>query len=60
MGITFKIEDGSYHAITPMVIGVLKWLDLLTRDEFAELDKRFPPVLRNIRGDVIGMIEMKF
>lgn len=60
MGITFKIEDGSYHAITPMVIGVLKWLDLLTRDEAAELDKRFPPVLRNIRGDVIGMIEMKF
>ena len=60
IGITFKIEDGSYHAIAPMVIGVLKWLDLLTRDEFAELDKRFPPVLRNIRGDVIGMIEMKF
>ena len=60
MGITFKIEDGSYHAIAPMVIGVLKWLDLLTRDEFAELDKRFPPVLKNIRGDVIGMIEMKF
>ena len=60
MGITFKIEDGSYQAITPMVIGVLKWLDLLTRDEAQALDEKFPPILRNIRGDIIGTIEMKF
>lgn len=60
MGITFKIEDGSYQATTPMVIGVLKWLDLLTKDERQELDSKYPPILRNIRGDVIGTIEMKF
>ena len=60
MGITFKIEDGSYAAVTPMVIAILKHLDLLTKDEAAELDKTFPPILKNHRGDVIGTIETIF
>lgn len=60
LGIAFKIEDGSYNAVTPMVIAVLKHLDLLTKDEAAELDKKFPPVLKNHRGDVIGTIETVF
>ena len=60
LGIAFKIEDGSYAAVTPMVIAVLKHLDLLTKDESAELDKRFPPILKNHRGEVIGTIETVF
>ena len=60
LGITFKIEDGSYSAVTPMTIAVLKHLDLLTKDESAELDKIFPPVLKNHRGEVIGTIEAVF
>ena len=60
LGIAFKIEDGSFAAVTPMVIAVLKHLDLLTKDEAAELDKKFPPVLKNHRGDVIGTIEAVF
>ncbi len=60
LGIAFKIEDGSFAAVTPMVIAVLKHLDLLTKDEAAELDKKFPPVLKNHRGDVIGTIETVF
>ena len=60
LGIAFKIEDGSYNAVTPMVIAVLKHLELLTKDEAAELDKKFPPVLKNHRGDVIGTIETVF
>lgn len=60
LGITFKIEDGDYSAVTPMTIAVLKHLDLLTRDEAAELDKIFPPVLKNHRGEVIGTIEAVF
>ena len=60
LGITFKIEDGDYAAVTPMTIAVLKKLDLLTKDEAAELDKKFPPVLKNHRGDVIGTIEAVF
>ncbi len=60
LGITFKVEDGSFAAVTPMTIAVLKWLDLLTRDEAAALDKLFPPVLKNHRGEVIGTIEAVF
>ena len=60
LGITFKIEDGSFTAVTPMTIATLKYLDLLTRDEAAELDKLFPPVLKNHRGEIIGTIEAVF
>lgn len=60
LGITFKIEDGDYSAVTPMTIAVLKHLDLLTKDEASELDKIFPPVLKNHRGEVIGTIEAVF
>ena len=60
LGIAFKIEDGSFAAITPMVIAVLKHLDLLTKDEAAKLDEKFPPILKNHRGEIIGTIETKF
>lgn len=60
LGIAFKIEDGSFVAITPMVIAVLKKFDLLTKDEAEELDKRFPPTLKNHRGEIIGIIEAVF
>lgn len=60
LGITFKVEDGSFATVTPMTIAVLKKFDLLTKDEAAELDCRFPPVLKNHRGEVIGTIEAVF
>ena len=60
LGITFKIEDGDYLAVTPMVIAVLKKFDLLTKVEADELDKQFPPTLKNHRGEVIGTIEAVF
>ena len=60
LGITFKIEDGDFAVVTPMVIAILKYLDLLTKDEAGELDKTFPPILKNHRGDVIGTIETVF
>ena len=60
LGIAFKIEDGSFAAITPMVIAVLKKFDLLTKDEAKELDEKFPPTLKNHRGEIIGNIEAVF
>ena len=60
MGIAFKIEDGDFAVVTPMVIAILKHMDLLTKDESAELDKMFPPILKNHRGNVIGTIETVF
>lgn len=60
LGIAFKIEDGSFAAITPMVIAVLKKFDLITKDEAKALDEKFPPTLKNHRGEVIGTIEAVF
>ena len=60
LGIAFKIEDGSYAAITPMVIAVLKKMDLLSKDEAATLEEKFPPVLKNHRGEIIGTVEAVF
>lgn len=57
IGIAFKIEDGSFRAINPVVIGVLKRLGMLTAAEYDELVRKYPPILKNHRGDVIGTIE---
>ena len=43
-----------------MVIAILKHLNLLTKEEAEELDKIFPPILKNHRGDIIGTIETVF
>ena len=60
LGIAFKIEDGNYSAVTPMVIAVLKKFDLLTKNEAEKLDEQFPPTLKNHRGEIIGTIEAVF
>lgn len=60
VGVAFKIEDGSYRAVNPAVIGVLKRLDWISAAEHEELLKQFPPVLKNHRGDVIGTVETMF
>ena len=60
LGIAFKLEDGGFAAVTPMVIAVLKKFDLLTKAEAEALDEKFPPTLKNHRGEVIGTIEAVF
>ena len=60
VGLTFKIEDGSYRAINPVVLGSLKAMNWLTDEEYAQLEAQFPPVLKTHRGDVIGSIEVMF
>ena len=59
-GIAFKIEDGSYAAVTPMVIAMLKHFDFIDEKEEDELLKMYPPVLKNHRGDIIGEIKTVF
>ena len=59
MGIAFKVEDGSYGAVNPAVMAVLKYMDILTKDEYEQLQAKYPPVLKNHRGDIIGTIEYK-
>lgn len=60
IGVTFKIEDGGYRAVNPTVIGVLQRFDLVTKAECDALVEKFPPILKNHRGDVIGAVETLF
>ncbi|MDF2634877.1 MAG: L-asparaginase [Pelosinus sp.] len=57
LGISFKIDDGGFRAITPAGIAILKKLDLVSSSEYQQLIESFPPVLKNHRGDVIGTVE---
>jgi L-asparaginase II len=57
-GIAVKISDGAPRAVAPVVIGVLRQLDLLSQDEYAALAKLAEPVLTNHRGIAIGTIRM--
>lgn len=60
VALTFKIEDGSYGAVTPTVIFMLYEFDLITDDEYKKLLELYPPVLKNHRGDIIGEIKKAF
>jgi len=57
LGVSFKIDDGGFRAITPAGIAILKKIDLLSTAEYQALIEYFPPVLKNHRGDVIGTVE---
>lgn len=59
-GIAFKIEDGSYAAVTPTVIAMLKHFNYITDEEYTKLMSLYPPVLKNHRGDIIGEIKTVF
>ncbi len=59
-GLAFKIEDGSYPAVTPMVIAMLKHFDFISEAEHQKLLEMYPPVLKNHRGDIIGEIKAVF
>lgn len=57
IGITFKIDDGSYRAVAPAGIAILKKLELISAAEYQALLEAFPPILKNHRGDMIGTVE---
>lgn len=57
LGISFKIDDGSYRAVAPAGISILKKLELISAAEYQALLAAFPPILKNHRGDMIGTVE---
>jgi L-asparaginase II len=57
IGVTFKIDDGSYRAVAPAGIAILKKLELISNTEYQALLEAFPPILKNHRGDLIGTVE---
>ncbi len=60
LGIAVKVEDGNKRAIGPAVIEFLARLELLSGEEFAELDDRHHSVVRNTRGEIVGEIRPNF
>lgn len=57
MAFCLKIEDGNYRALDPVVIKTLHNLGWLTEEEFAKLQSRRRPPLKNHRGEVVGHLE---
>jgi len=60
IGIALKIEDGSYRAIDPAVIELLKRLDFITKEEFEQLKSRWEVEIKNHRKEVVGVIKAVF
>ncbi|MCL6634187.1 MAG: asparaginase [Peptococcaceae bacterium] len=57
MGFCLKIEDGGYRALDPVVIEVLHSLGWLAEEEYALLESRRRPPVKNHRGEVVGRLE---
>jgi len=57
IGITYKIDDGSYRAVAPAGIAILKKLDLISVAEHQMLLENFSHILKNHRGENIGTVE---
>ena len=55
-GIAIKMEDGNERAMAPVVLSVLEQLELLTAEEKERLAAYRMIVLKNIRGEIVGVI----
>ncbi|KXZ39906.1 asparaginase [Alkalithermobacter thermoalcaliphilus JW-YL-7 = DSM 7308] len=60
IGICIKIDDGSFRAIDPVIIEVLKQLNILSNTELSKLQFRHMPELKNHRKEVIGVLKPAF
>lgn len=56
VGVAIKVSDGSQRAIIPALLRVLHRLDILTTEEVAAMEKLYPPVIYNLRGEVAAQI----
>lgn len=64
MGITVKVEDGSFRALYPAVMNTLIQLNLLNEDEIKSLNKFVKPVIYSNTnlpiGNIIADFKLKF
>lgn len=60
IGIAIKIEDGNTRALYPVVLEVLKQLDLLKKEQIEQLTSYYMPKLKNTRNEEIGKIVTSF
>lgn len=60
IGIAIKIEDGSYRALYPAALEILKQLNMLTREQLEQLMPHYMPKLKNAREEEVGEIIPSF
>jgi L-asparaginase II len=59
-GIGIKIEDGNLRGLMPVVVEVLKKLDILAEEELTALERYHYPKVTNYRREVVGRVEPTF
>ncbi|MDR0786402.1 MAG: asparaginase [Gemmatimonadota bacterium] len=56
LGITIKIEDGAFRAVSPAILAVLRQLDLISEDDLGMMASYAYPDQRNTTGEVVGQL----
>jgi len=64
LGVSFKVEDGSYRSLQQIALAILRQLDALRPDEDAQLAQLWRADLRSNRdhhvGDIVSRVELAF
>jgi L-asparaginase II len=60
LGLSFKMEDGSYRGLAPTVIETLQQIGVLNEDETTQLITYHRPVIENRRGLHVGHVRAIF
>jgi len=60
IGIALKIDDGAKRAKTPVIIEILKKLNILNRKELETLKNYHIPLSKNHQGKIVGKIVPEF
>lgn len=56
LGMALKIDDGSGPAYYPLVVEILRRLEVLDEEELAALESYRRPLIKNWRGEVVGEV----
>ena len=60
LGLSFKMEDGSYRGLAPAVVETLLQIGVLDETEAAQLITYYRPVIENRRGLHVGEVRAIF
>jgi len=60
LGISIKIDDGNPRALAPVVMSVLKQLNLAQPADFKALKKYLKPAIINTNNEKVGLVEPVF
>jgi L-asparaginase II len=60
LGLAVRIEDGSSRALAPVVLALLRMLDLVDERELAPLASCVEPPVKNWRGMPVGAVQADF